>query len=490
MYNERNSEFSIRDIVLQLLFVVLFVFILVWLFPTKGDISKLANKSNNSTESLDPILVRIFNDNLMLMKEAGKEYFTLERLPEKVGDKVSITLGQMLDKKLLLPFVDRKGRQCDLTKSFVEVTKTSETEYLMKVNLSCTDTEDYILIPMGCYNFCETAICEKEEVKPITNPGGNKDTTPTPTPNKPQEPKDPKKPQEPKDPKKPQEPKDPKKPQEPKDPKEPQEPKDPKKPQEPKDPKEPQKPKDPKEEKPEYLYEYTKTLDPYFTDWGRWSSWSEDYVRKTPVVDVETYTSKTTVKLDTGKIRVIETQVPYTDIEKVIETSQIEKQCAKWEKVVVPTGQVKYLVTDDWKKVGTVQKATPPKDTDTVRYFRIADSAGDSQNCDGDCSTMYATYEVWERVVETVEVKQTKEVCSAYKIKYTPIYVDKYVTKYKTFTKSIPIYEEIPAVITYYRYREREYIKGETITKWSKYYDKELLDNGFTYTGRRKLIQN
>ena len=35
MYNERNSEFSIRDIVLQLLFVVLFVFILLWLFQLK-----------------------------------------------------------------------------------------------------------------------------------------------------------------------------------------------------------------------------------------------------------------------------------------------------------------------------------------------------------------------------------------------------------------------------------------------------------------------
>ncbi len=98
MYNERNSEFSIRDIVLQLLFVVLFVFILLWLFPTKTDINKLANKNNKGDVSLDALYARIFNENVLNMKEAGKDYFTTERVPKKIGDKVTITLGQMLEK--------------------------------------------------------------------------------------------------------------------------------------------------------------------------------------------------------------------------------------------------------------------------------------------------------------------------------------------------------------------------------------------------------
>ena len=122
MYNERNSEFSIRDIVLQLLFVVLFVFILLWLFPTKTDINKLANKNNKGDVSLDALYARIFNENVLNMKEAGKDYFTTERVPKKIGDKVTITLGQMLEKKLLLPFVDSEGRLCDFTKSYIEVT--------------------------------------------------------------------------------------------------------------------------------------------------------------------------------------------------------------------------------------------------------------------------------------------------------------------------------------------------------------------------------
>ena len=36
MYEERRNTFSIKDIVLQLMMVVLFVLIMIWLFPTKS----------------------------------------------------------------------------------------------------------------------------------------------------------------------------------------------------------------------------------------------------------------------------------------------------------------------------------------------------------------------------------------------------------------------------------------------------------------------
>ena len=64
---------------------------------TKTDINKLANKNNKGDVSLDALYARIFNENVLNMKEAGKDYFTTERVP-KIGDKVTITLGQMLEK--------------------------------------------------------------------------------------------------------------------------------------------------------------------------------------------------------------------------------------------------------------------------------------------------------------------------------------------------------------------------------------------------------
>ena len=36
MYEDRRETFTVKDVFLQLLFIVLLVFILIWLFPTKG----------------------------------------------------------------------------------------------------------------------------------------------------------------------------------------------------------------------------------------------------------------------------------------------------------------------------------------------------------------------------------------------------------------------------------------------------------------------
>ena len=39
MYTEQTN-FSIKNVILQFLFVALFIFILIWLFPLKSDLKK------------------------------------------------------------------------------------------------------------------------------------------------------------------------------------------------------------------------------------------------------------------------------------------------------------------------------------------------------------------------------------------------------------------------------------------------------------------
>jgi hypothetical protein len=156
MYNEGRERFSLQDVILQIMFIILFVFLLLWLFPTKNFVQKQVQIIDDSA----------FNQNIITMKESAKEYFTLERLPQKEGDKVRITLGEMLGKKFLLPFSDEGSSSCDLTKSYVEVTKL-KTEWEMKVNLDCGVKSDYIISIMGCYDYCLTTLCVKEDIKPI-----------------------------------------------------------------------------------------------------------------------------------------------------------------------------------------------------------------------------------------------------------------------------------------------------------------------------------
>ena len=51
MYTERNGNFSIKNVILQFLFIALFIFILVWLFPMKSDLNKALSRLMVLTES-------------------------------------------------------------------------------------------------------------------------------------------------------------------------------------------------------------------------------------------------------------------------------------------------------------------------------------------------------------------------------------------------------------------------------------------------------
>lgn len=153
-YEERRG-FPFRDFLIKLAIVIIFVLLLFWLLP----IPNMKGVNNN-----------VFNANVETMKDTAINYFTTERLPKNVGDKVTLTLKEMLDLKLLLPFTDKNGDTCDINKSYVTLEKM-DTEYLMTVHLKCKGQEDEIKVHLGCYSYCTGAICEKEEqVAVVTGP--------------------------------------------------------------------------------------------------------------------------------------------------------------------------------------------------------------------------------------------------------------------------------------------------------------------------------
>lgn len=154
-YEERRG-FPFRDFLIKLAIVIIFVLLLFWLLPIPN------MKGINNT---------IFNNNIATMKDGALGYFTTERLPKNVGDKVTLTLREMLDLKLLTPFTDKNGDTCDVNKSYVTLEKM-ETEYVMTVHLKCKGQEDEIKVHLGCYSYCTGAICEKEEEKvPVVTTG-------------------------------------------------------------------------------------------------------------------------------------------------------------------------------------------------------------------------------------------------------------------------------------------------------------------------------
>ena len=149
-------SYHIKRFLIGFLLVAILIFILLWLFPTKQGIK------DSLADSLAPLYDRIFAENIDTMKEVAIAYYTTDRLPKKEGDTEKLTLGEMLEMKLLLAIKDKNGDMCDPDDSYVEITKMDK-EYKMKVNLSCGDEEDYIIVYLGCYDYCLNDVCEKKE---------------------------------------------------------------------------------------------------------------------------------------------------------------------------------------------------------------------------------------------------------------------------------------------------------------------------------------
>ena len=144
----KNSSF-IRDLLVKVLLIIIFIFLLMYLFPMPN---------------LKPFYSSIFNNNIQTMKDAAEDYYTTERMPSEVGKSTKMTLQEMIDQKLIIPFVDKDGNSCDTNKSYVKVTK-DETEYELKVSLTCGKESNYIIEKIGCYNFCPTGNCTLAEIK-------------------------------------------------------------------------------------------------------------------------------------------------------------------------------------------------------------------------------------------------------------------------------------------------------------------------------------
>lgn len=142
--NRKGTGSLVVTLLGRLVLILVFVLILLLLFPTK--------------KSLNPLYQSLFRDNLNSMKEAAETYYTNERLPQKLEDSTRMTLREMLDKNLILPFVDKNNKECDLDNSYVEITKRS-TEYELKVKLICSEDEAFIIEHLGCTDKCANGAC-------------------------------------------------------------------------------------------------------------------------------------------------------------------------------------------------------------------------------------------------------------------------------------------------------------------------------------------
>lgn len=527
-YEERerkNSGFPIKDFLLKLILIIIFVLLLMWLIPWPN------NKA---------LTDRIFNANIQEMKNASLLYFTAERLPVNVGDKVTLTLQEMLDLKLLLPFVDKNGDACDVQASYVTIEKLDE-EYLLKVNLKCGDEENYILVHVGCYAYCTTYICEDQtkpeptlqpvetdRPRPTSNPKPT--TTPTDNPN----PTDDPGPTDSPDPTNP-----------------------------PEQTSEPScslvvtdgtlsgndyisnvvigwghksstngatiteyglnqryngrdsltitengthtvtgyvkdsngktaqceitvtKKNQPVTPDTQYEYEYRKD---YAAQYSAWSAWSEEI----PYVDADNipFGSYPLVEVEhTRTVREVVGYRPVTITYKITEPVQVgsyqQSLCTGY--TYIRAENTTYYVTRDWYDAGTiyvdtVNGDTVPSNTSTVRYIPGGVQWND---CSGTCSNhAVLVFRVQRREISTYPSNAQESLqCTSVQTQTIPLYASQ--VSYKT----IETREDLYGYVKYYHYRTRTLISNaHTEYTWSSSAnDTSLTNNGWVATGRKRV---
>ena len=147
MYSNSKKGFSILELLVKIIFAALFIFILIWLFNKK--IPKV---------NMDPFYSNVFRENIKYMQDAGESYFTDDKMPQEIGESVKLTLAEMESRNMILPFVDKDGKECNKNDSFVSITKMSEG-YELKTNLVCSSESKFITKTLGCHTYCENGNC-------------------------------------------------------------------------------------------------------------------------------------------------------------------------------------------------------------------------------------------------------------------------------------------------------------------------------------------
>lgn len=494
MYSEEYEErgFPFRDFLLKLILVIIFVFLLVWLLPKFMEPTVVKKEGNSETTDISSLTSQIFADNLERMKDAAISYYTDERLPKEVGDSDKMTLSDMIGKKIIVALIDKNNKACDVEKSYVKITKT-EDEYILKVNLKDSEKEDYILVHLGCYTYCDSYVCEKKETQvaikgskptaivPIKgsvtytpkdpdNPTPTNSSNPSPTPTDIPTPSDEPTPTPP--------------------------------------------------EEPDYIYEYQKTTGAEYSEWSNWSSWSKTSCA-TKEINCNSNDPTCLKKLQryNRKEKIGTYEKKYTKTRSVLKQtgSYTQKSCSKYNYVVINTTTYATTTTRTYTTINTISKytqassggwtyngrgsyANPPRDTATTHYKFVG---ADYSYCYDTCTTLpnyyYDSYTYtggMSSVTSTTSTpggtstststsssttQQASASCGEYVTKTIPIYST--INETEVATRTEPLY----GTVCYQSTKTRKLIDaGKTRTKWSKYNDTELLNNGWHYTGAKK----
>lgn len=180
MYTENEYDkpnFPLRKLLLKLLLIVTIIILLIWLVPKFLSYKKTNSNKSKTTEIKENS--KINTSSMQKLENAGLKYFKEENIPTEVNDNKKVTLEQ-LEKENLIKNLKNSGKNCNVKKSYVNLTKTDD-DYILKTSLTCGTSTDYKLLHVGKYSYCSgSLLCEKnedeEQVESLKPPTSNENS--------------------------------------------------------------------------------------------------------------------------------------------------------------------------------------------------------------------------------------------------------------------------------------------------------------------------
>ena len=154
----RKIQIDWKSLLIKLGILLVIVFIVLWIIS-------LFKKDDKVTSN--------FGINLQSMRNAANEYFTGSKLPKEINESVSLTLGEMFERNLLIEFQDENGNACDTRNSYIEATKLDDENYRIEVKLVCDNNSDTIINTIQYQAQNEEEIEDSEQ--PVLNDESNEE---------------------------------------------------------------------------------------------------------------------------------------------------------------------------------------------------------------------------------------------------------------------------------------------------------------------------
>ena len=154
MEDERRINWF--SLFIKIIIIFVFILIIIWLF------SKIINRNRFS---------KTFMNNINNMEKVSTEYFKGVDLPLDKGGSLKVTLGELIDKKLIVPSKNDEDNKCNTEKSFSKITRKLKY-YTLETTLKCGKEEKTISKKFSLKDCKNCGTSKKENA---TNKSDSKD---------------------------------------------------------------------------------------------------------------------------------------------------------------------------------------------------------------------------------------------------------------------------------------------------------------------------